>query len=177
MTFHFIFIHSNLKFQPLVTNLKQLLMPVSSTSQLRHVFNTLCACLYPPARVAGLLANNSAAAGGSTTDLQAGPATSRRGSTNATLIRMGEATTLPLVLCGLLQHEFGSPFSPMPSRRSSHIPPTASSPFRLEQSMMSSVPSFRIEPGLENRSLQQKWSEIKHCDIPAPQFIASESVN
>ncbi|XP_021914372.1 potassium voltage-gated channel subfamily KQT member 1 isoform X1 [Zootermopsis nevadensis] len=83
---------------------------------------------------AGLLANsNSATTGGSTSDLHAGPAPSRRGSTNATLIRMGEATALPLVLCGLLQHEFGSPFSPMPSRRSSHAPPTASSPLLLEQ--------------------------------------------
>ncbi|PNF14966.1 hypothetical protein B7P43_G01553 [Cryptotermes secundus] len=85
--------------------------------------------------VAGLLANNSSTAtGGSTADLQAGPAPSRRGSTNATLIRMGEATALPLVLCGLLQNEFGSPFSPMPSRRSSHGPPTATSPLLLEHS-------------------------------------------
>ena len=143
MTSHFIFfIHTfKLKISALVTDSKLLKTSVSSTSQLRHVFNTLSAFLYPSTRVAGMLANNSTATESSTTDLQAGQAASRRGSTNATLIRMGEATTLPLVLCGLLQHEFGSPFSPMPSRRSSHAPPMASSHLRLEQSMMTSVPS------------------------------------
>jgi hypothetical protein len=175
MTFiSLLFVHLKLNFQRLVTDLKQLLMPVSSTSQLRHVFNTLFAFLYPPARVAGLLANNSAATGGSATDLQA-PAASRRGSTNATLIRMGEATTLPLVLCGLLQHEFGSPFSPMPSRRSSHAPATASSPLRLEHSLMSSVRS----------AYNRNW-KISHFSrnaltqsiaIYRPQFIAKDTVN
>jgi hypothetical protein len=101
-----------------------------------------------PARVAGLLVNSgSAATGGSTSDLHAGPLPSRRGSTNATLIRMGEATALPLVLCGLLQHEFGSPFSPMPSRRSSHAPPTASSPLLLEQSMTASLVTEQTKDG------------------------------
>ncbi|PSN52335.1 hypothetical protein C0J52_11410 [Blattella germanica] len=82
---------------------------------------------------------------GSTSDLNAGPGPSRRGSAaNTTLIRMGEATALPLVLCGLLHHEFAAPFSPMPSRRSSQVPhgavPTASSPLLLEQSMTSCFP-------------------------------------
>lgn len=115
--------------------------------------------LSPPARVAGLLANsNNAATGGSTSDLQAGPAPSRRGSTNATLIRMGEATALPLVLCGLLQHEFGSPFSPMPSRRSSHAPPTASSPLLLEQRMMASLATKQTQDG-ENYHFSRNGTE------------------
>ena len=90
-------------------------------------------CLSLPMQVAGVIENNTEG------EIQAGPASYRRGSASTTLIRMGEATALPLVLCGLLQHEFGSPFSPMPSRRSSQIPqpggPRASSPLLLEQSM------------------------------------------
>ncbi|KDR22146.1 Potassium voltage-gated channel subfamily KQT member 5, partial [Zootermopsis nevadensis] len=114
---------------------------------------------------AGLLANsNSATTGGSTSDLHAGPAPSRRGSTNATLIRMGEATALPLVLCGLLQHEFGSPFSPMPSRRSSHAPPTASSPLLLEQSMMASLAIEQTQDGESYRfSRKETESNIRTC--------------
>ncbi|XP_067009259.2 potassium voltage-gated channel subfamily KQT member 1 [Anabrus simplex] len=55
----------------------------------------------------GLLVPNNC---GSSFDMQGAPPT----GTNATLLRMGEATALPLVLCGLLQHEFGGPLSPMP---------------------------------------------------------------
>jgi hypothetical protein len=151
----------SLTFQRLITNLNQQWTQASCVIFWKHLSNFL----YPATRVAGLLANNSnTAAGGSTTDL---PAASRRGSTNATLIRMGEATALPLVLCGLLQNEFGSPFSPMPSRRSSHGPPTATSPLLLEQSMMASLPPKQTDNGKRNHFSRNAL----------PQFLMSSFIN
>lgn len=162
----------NLTFQRLITDLNQYWTQPSCVIFWKHLSNFL----YPPTRVAGLLANNSnTATRGSTTDLQAGPAPSRRGSTNATLIRMGEATALPLVLCGLLQNEFGSPFSPMPSRRSSHGPPTATSPLLLEHSMMASLPPKQAENGKRNHfSRNALLLIIRICQ---PQFLMSSFIN
>jgi hypothetical protein len=88
---------------------------------------------------------------------------------------MGEATALPLVLCGLLQNEFGSPFSPMPSRRSSHGPPTASSPLLLEQSMMASLPAEQIENGKRNHFSRNGL--LLSFRIYQSQFLTSSFIN
>lgn len=146
VTYNFFLAFLNLTFQHLITDFNQYWTQPSCVIFWKHLSDFL----YPATRVGGLLANNrNAATWGSTADLEAGPAPSRRGSTNATLIRMGEATALPLVLCGLLQNEFGSPFS-MPSRRSSHGPPTATSSLLLEQSMKASLPPEQAENGKRN---------------------------